>query len=44
MGYSPWGHEETDTTEHARAHTHTHTDTHTHTEEVVVAGNRPVNL
>ena len=24
-GYSPWGHEELDTTEHAFAHTHTHT-------------------
>ena len=26
MGYSPWGHKESDTTE-----THTHTHTHTHT-------------
>ena len=28
MGYSPWGHKESDVTE--RAHTHTHTHTHTH--------------
>ena len=25
MGYSPWGHNESDTTEHTRVHTHTHT-------------------
>ena len=29
MGYSPWGHKESDTTE-ATLHTHTHTHTHTH--------------
>ena len=28
MGYSPWGHKESDTTEY-RPHTHTHTHTHT---------------
>ena len=28
MGYSPWGHNELDTTERL---THTHTHTHTHT-------------
>ena len=35
MGYSPWGHKESDTTEHAHTHacacTYTHTQTHTHT-------------
>ena len=34
VGYSPWGHEELDTTEwltHTHAHTHTCTRTHTHT-------------
>ena len=31
LGYSPWGHKELDTTEHALTHTHTHTYTHTHT-------------
>ena len=25
MGYSPWGHKESDTTEHTHTHTHTHT-------------------
>ena len=30
-GYSPWGHEELDTTEHMSVHTCTHTHTHTHT-------------
>ena len=25
VGYSPWGHNESDTTEHTRVHTHTHT-------------------
>ena len=25
--YSPWGHKELDTTEHAHTHTHTHTHT-----------------
>ena len=29
MGYSPWGHKDSDTTE-ATEHTHTHTHTHTH--------------
>ena len=29
-GYSPWGHEELDTTEHVSVHTCTHTHTHTH--------------
>ena len=29
-GYSPWGREESDTTEHARTSTHTHTYTHAH--------------
>ena len=29
LGYSPWGHKELDTTEHAYTHTHTHTHTHT---------------
>ena len=29
LGYSPWDHEESDTTEHV----HTHTHTHTHKEE-----------
>ena len=29
-GYSPWGHQELDTTEHAHAYAHTHTHTHTH--------------
>ena len=28
VGYSPWGHKESDTTERTRAHTHTHTHTH----------------
>ena len=28
-GYSPWGHKESDTTDHAREHTHTHTHAHT---------------
>ena len=32
VGYSPWGHKESDTTEHVRAYTHTHTHTHTHTQ------------
>ena len=27
LGYSPWGHKELDTTEHALTHTHTHTHT-----------------
>ena len=27
MGYSPWGHKESDTTEHAHTHTHTHIQT-----------------
>ena len=31
MGYSPWGHEELDTTEHTSAYTHTHTHTYAHT-------------
>ena len=31
MGYSLWGHRESDTTEHAHAHTHTHTHTYTYT-------------
>ena len=26
-GYSPWGHEESDITEHTHIHTHTHTHT-----------------
>ena len=30
MGYSPWGHKESDTTECIHTHTHTHTRTHTH--------------
>ena len=30
MGYSPWGHKESDTTERL---THTHTHTHTHQRE-----------
>ena len=37
MGYSPWGHKESDMTQQlthtqkrARVHTHTHTHTHTH--------------
>ena len=38
MGYSPWGHKESDATEHdhdeERAHTHTHIHTHTHTHRV----------
>ena len=25
MGYSPWGHKESDTAEHSHTHTHTHT-------------------
>ena len=28
-GYSPWGHKESDTTEHVHTHTHTHTPMHT---------------
>ena len=31
-GYSPWGHEESDTTECACTHTHTHTHTHTYSQ------------
>ena len=31
MGYSPWGHKESDATERARVHTHTHT----HTQKVI---------
>ena len=27
VGYSPWGHKETETTEHSHTHTHTHTHT-----------------
>ena len=27
MGYSPWGHKESDTTERLSTHTHTHTHT-----------------
>ena len=34
MGYSLWGHNELDTTEHARARVHTHTHTHTHTQSI----------
>ena len=30
-GYSPWGHKESDTTDHGHGHTHTHTNTHVHT-------------
>ena len=30
-GYSPWGHEESDKTEHAHTGTHTRAHTHTHT-------------
>ena len=30
-GYSPWGHQELDTTEHAHAYAHTHIHTHTYT-------------
>ena len=30
-GYSPWGCNKSDTTEHVHTHTHTHTRTHTHT-------------
>ena len=29
MGYRPWGHKESDTTEHTHTHTHTHIHTHT---------------
>ena len=29
VGYSPWGHNESDVTEHTHVHTHTHTHTHT---------------
>ena len=35
-GYSPWGHKESATTEHACTRTHTHTHTHTH--NIVGAG------
>ena len=31
LGYSPWGHKDLDTTEHALTYTYTHTHTHTHT-------------
>ena len=34
VGYSPWAHEESNTTElltHTHSHTHTHTHNHTHT-------------
>ena len=30
LGYSPWGHKESDTTERLSTLTHTHTHTHTH--------------
>ena len=30
-GYSPWGHKESDMTEHTYVYAHTHTHTHTHT-------------
>ena len=30
MGYSPWGHIESDTSECMHTHTHTHTHTNTH--------------
>ena len=39
VGYSPWGHEESDMakklSKHARAHMHTYTHTHTHTHTLV---------
>ena len=31
VGYSPWGHKESDMTERLSTHTHTHTHTHTPT-------------
>ena len=31
VGYSPWGHKESDMTEGLNTHTHIHTHTHTHT-------------
>jgi len=34
MGYSPWGLQELDTTEHTNTHTHTHTHTHVYAELV----------
>ena len=30
VGYSPWGHKESDTTEQLSMHVHTHTHTHIH--------------
>ena len=30
VGYSPWGHNESDVTEHTHVHTHTHTHTQKH--------------
>ena len=37
MGYSPWGHKESHTTEQTHAHSSvlTHTHTHTHTQSVL---------
>ena len=32
MGYSPWGHKQSDTTENAQARVRTHTHTRTHTQ------------
>ena len=31
MGYSSWGHKESDMSERAHTHTHTHMHAHTHT-------------
>ena len=33
-GHSPWGHQESDATEHVHARTHAHTHTHTHRHSV----------
>ena len=43
MGYSPWGHKESDMTEQ-HTHTHTHTHIHTHTSFLNIFFNRKLSL